>query len=123
MKGVSSQSQHVAAVAQDEGFQWAGYFLKQCKHGAFSQNTLVMNRPRPSYSTVHDAGVNITDQLNIYRMIIHLIHIFVLVYGWRSDLYVPAIYTTDDVRKVCYRMKHDFHGFRLALFVEANVSW
>ena len=67
-------SQHVAAVAKDEAFQW-GYCLKECKHGAFSQNMVVMNQPRPSYSTVHDAGLSVTDQLNIYQMIIHLIHI------------------------------------------------
>ena len=77
-------SQHVAAVAQDEAFQWVGYFLKQCKHGAFSQNTLVMNRPRPSHDTVQDAGIGVADQLNVYRMIILSVHVFVLIDGCHS---------------------------------------
>ena len=116
-------SQRVATVAQDEAFQWAGYCLKQCKHGAFSHNTCVMNRPRPSHDSVHDTGISVADQLNVYGMIVLSVHIFVFVHCRRSDLYMCAIHTTDDIRKIRYRMKHDFHDFRLSLFVEANVSW
>ena len=115
-------SQHVAAVFQDEAFQWAGHRFKHRKYWTLPHDVCVMDLARPTNNTVHDAGIGVTYQLHVYRVVIFPVDVFVLVNGRDSDLNVRAIDATDNVRKVRHGMEHDFHGFRLALWVEANVS-
>jgi len=76
-----------------------------------------MNRARPTNNTLHCAGVGVRDQLNDYCLIAYSVHTFVLVNGRRSDRYVSAGDTTDNVRNVRYRTKCDvnLNGFRSSI--------
>ena len=67
-------------------------------------------------------SVTVTDKLNVNRVIILPIYVFVFIDVGRSDLDVSAVNTSYDIWEVGDSMKRCFHSSCLSLLMEMNVT-